>query len=87
MESSGESNKVHISGYAAKKLKNLGYKVVYRGLVVVKVTVTFSKFESECLIFFFYKKGKGEMETFWLEEGPDDNTSHRRRNNSASNIY
>lgn len=23
-------------------------------------------------------QGKGEMETFWLEEGPDDNTSHRK---------
>lgn len=28
---------------------------------------------------FFLKQGKGEMETFWLEEGPDDNNSHRKR--------
>lgn len=37
MESSGEANKVHISGHSAKKLKKLGYKISFRGLVTVKV--------------------------------------------------
>lgn len=41
MESSGESNKIQISGYAAKKLKKLGYKVAFRGLVTVKVRIKF----------------------------------------------
>lgn len=33
--------------------------------------------------FIFHQQGKGEMETFWLEEGPDDNSSHRRRSGSG----
>jgi guanylate cyclase len=48
MQSSGESNKIHISGYTAGKLKAFGYNTQYRGTVSVK--------------------GKGEMETFWLNE-------------------
>lgn len=38
MESSGNSNKIQVSGHSAKKLKKLGYKVTYRGLVSVKVS-------------------------------------------------
>lgn len=38
MESSGESNKIQVSGYTAKKLQKLGYKVAFRGLVSVKVS-------------------------------------------------
>lgn len=36
MESSGEKNKVHISGDVAKRLEKLGYKVTFRGTVPVK---------------------------------------------------
>lgn len=38
MESSGESNRIQVSGYTAKKLLKLGYKVEFRGLVTVKVS-------------------------------------------------
>lgn len=38
MESSGEPNKVHISGATAKKLEKLGYSVTFRGTVSVKVS-------------------------------------------------
>lgn len=38
MESSGESNRIQVSGYSAKKLKKLGYKVLFRGQVSVKVS-------------------------------------------------
>lgn len=37
MESSSESNRIQVSGYSAKKLQKLGYKVTFRGLVSVKV--------------------------------------------------
>jgi guanylate cyclase len=37
MESSSDSNKIQVSGITAKKLKRMGYKLVYRGLVTVKV--------------------------------------------------
>lgn len=37
MESSSESNRIQVSGYSANKLKKLGYKVTFRGLVTVKV--------------------------------------------------
>lgn len=82
MESSGESNRIQISGYAAKKLKKLGYKVTFRGLVTVKVRITISEkrsTKSSLSMFNPINQGKGEMETFWLEEGPDDNNSHRKR--------
>lgn len=36
MESSGEADKIHTSGYTANKLKRLGYKISYRGKVAVK---------------------------------------------------
>lgn len=36
MESSGEKNKVHISGDVAKRLEKHGYKVTFRGTVPVK---------------------------------------------------
>jgi guanylate cyclase len=49
MQSSGEIGRIHISGYTAKKLKKLGFRVTYRGRVSVK--------------------GKGQMDTFWLEGG------------------
>lgn len=38
MESSGEANRIQVSGYSAKKLKKLGYKVTFRGQVSVKVS-------------------------------------------------
>lgn len=38
MESSGESNRIQVSGHTAKKLLKLGYKVSFRGLVTVKVS-------------------------------------------------
>lgn len=38
MESSSEANRIQVSGYSAKKLKKLGYKVTFRGLVAVKVS-------------------------------------------------
>lgn len=40
MESSSESNRIQVSGQTAKKLKRLGYKLTYRGLVTVKVSQT-----------------------------------------------
>ncbi|CRL05278.1 CLUMA_CG018222, isoform A, partial [Clunio marinus] len=82
MESSGESNRIQVSGHSAKKLKKLGYRVTYRGLVTVKArhksfikTFSIKIIENKKL---FRLQGKGEMETFWLEEGPDDISSHRR---------
>lgn len=39
MESSGEANRIQVSGYSAKKLKKLGYKVTFRGQVSVKVSM------------------------------------------------
>lgn len=39
MESSGEANRIQVSGHTAKKLKKLGYKVTFRGLVSVKVSL------------------------------------------------
>lgn len=44
MESSGESNRIQVSGYSAKKLKKLGYKVTFRGQVSVKVSTQFYLF-------------------------------------------
>lgn len=47
MESSGESNRIQVSGFTAKKLKKLGYKVTFRGQVSVKVSwreKSFTKF-------------------------------------------
>ncbi|XP_070493703.1 soluble guanylate cyclase 89Da-like isoform X2 [Chironomus tepperi] len=63
MESSSESNRIQVSGYTAKRLKKLGYKLTFRGLVSVK--------------------GKGEMETFWLEEGPENDFDSRKRSTSG----
>lgn len=37
MESSSESNKIQVSGSAAKKLMRMGYKFTFRGSVTVKV--------------------------------------------------
>lgn len=37
MESSSESNRIQVPGHTAKKLKKLGYKLTFRGLVTVKV--------------------------------------------------
>ncbi|XP_058062211.1 soluble guanylate cyclase 89Db-like [Anopheles bellator] len=51
MESSGETDRIQVSGYTAEKLKKLHYALTYRGKVAVK--------------------GKGEMETFWLEGTPE----------------
>jgi len=36
MESSGEPDRIQISGYTAHKLKRLGYKIAFRGKVAVK---------------------------------------------------
>lgn len=38
MESSGDSNKIHITESMAQKLKKCGYKVQSRGMVKVKVS-------------------------------------------------
>lgn len=38
MESSSESNRIQVSGHTAKRLKKLGYKLTFRGLVTVKVS-------------------------------------------------
>lgn len=38
MESSGDSNKIHITASMAEKLQKCGYKVQSRGLVKVKVS-------------------------------------------------
>ncbi|XP_053698579.1 soluble guanylate cyclase 89Db-like [Sabethes cyaneus] len=58
MESSGDINRIQVSGSTAAKLKKKGYELTFRGKVAVK--------------------GKGEMETFWLESGPKNSAASRK---------
>lgn len=94
MESSSESNRIQVSVHTAKRLKKLGYKLTFRGLVSVKVRNFIKETKKLFLIIFvmFLKtfllclsplQGKGEMETFWLDEGPDNDTESRKRSSSG----
>jgi hypothetical protein len=95
MESSSDPNKIQVSGPVAKRLMKLGY--TYRGTVSVKVTsnvpllTKISVLNWLCFFFVYFFQGKGEMETYWLEnaesgEVSDDNGPSTSTASSATSI-